>query len=210
MARRHVRRIALVTVLPATVIGLLTVVAISNAAPAPGCGPVDAAIEESDVFAPAGQRLTSPLDPPVTAKGIALPEVVPDDVRIESIDGLPFRWVVLGLSGAVYQYFLDSPIPASMTVSEFLGAGGIQFDRDPAQGTESFAEYMLATLGDRAVRVEVGEHVGAMTWADPDEQGRRPHHLYWTSGGYNYALYGDRSAEEILTLGRELACGSLA
>jgi hypothetical protein len=49
-----------------------------------------------------------------------------------------------------------------------------------------------------------------LTWADPDEQGRRPHHLYWTSGGYNFALYGNRSAEEILTLGRELACGSLA
>ena len=208
MLRKRVRRIG-AALLPVTLIGIVAVVAVSNAQSVPGCEPVDIAIQEPGAFEVVTQRLTSFPDPPIAVVGVALPEVVPDDVRVDSIDGLPFRWIALGANGAAYQYFLESPLPATMRVSDFFKAGGIQLDRDPSDGNGSFAEHLLATSGDRAVRVEVGEHVGALIWADPDASGQRLHHLYWTSSGFNYALYGNRTAEEILTLGRELACGPL-
>ncbi|MBA2338070.1 MAG: hypothetical protein H0V96_10005 [Acidimicrobiia bacterium] len=47
-----------------------------------------------------------------------------------------------------------------------------------------------------------------VVWADPDPTGTRTHNLYWSDGAFNYALIAERSAEEILTLGRSLVCAA--
>lgn len=69
-------------------------------------------------------------------------------------------------NGAVYQYFYNAGIDRRLTVSEFRATGGVQFDRDPTDNGESYPEFLLSTLGERAVRIEVGDYVGALTWAD--------------------------------------------
>ena len=74
--------------------------------------------------------------------------------------------------------------------------------------TEGFAAYLLTTLGDRATPVYVGEHKGAMVWADPDSHGIRTHNLYWSDGTSNYAVIADLSAEATLNLGRVLVCAA--
>ena len=111
-------------------------------------------------------------------------------------------------SGAVYQYFLGTDIDPTLTLSGFYAAGGIELNRDPVENKgESFVDYVLATLGERAIKVEVGDQAGALSWGDPDVNGVRPHSLTWTDSQWNYALMADRSPEELVTLGRGLVCG---
>lgn len=190
------------------VIGVsLAAIVVSNASPSAGCGNVEGPIIESDVFTPIEGRRSLPMDPPINPSDAIAPPV-PAEVSIPAIAGLPLRWATVSANGAVYQYFLASELGPHMTVSDFYAAGGLQLDRDPVENGESFAEYLLS-LSQRAVRVEVGEHVGALNWADPNIKGTRLHHLYWSDGAYNYAVYTDRSAEEILSIGRGLVCGGL-
>ncbi len=184
----------------------LTAVVLSRAEASSGCGTVDGPIAESDTFTPyestLGHLPELPIDP--TGRG---PSPVPADAEVASIGGLPRRLTVVSGNGAVYQYFLETEIGSEMTLADFHAAGGVELDRDPAGGNESYPEYLLDFLDDRAVEVQVGDHTGALTWADPDINGLRPHHLSWTDGEWNYALIADRSAEELLSLARDLVCG---
>jgi len=128
------------------------------------------------------------------------------DVASNAIDGQSLRWALVGEAGEVYRYFLSEPIPSQLTREEFMAKGGIEFDRDPVADGPSFAEYLIEVLGERAVRVAVADYTGALTWADPDINGLRTHNLYWSDGKYNYSLIADRSAAELVNLGRGLSC----
>jgi hypothetical protein len=90
----------------------------------------------------------------------------------------------------------------------FLANGGIVYERQPLADGESFAAYLLATRGERAIPVEVGSHRAALVWADPFPNGLRTHNLYWSDGTFNYSLIADRPAEALVTIGRGLVCGS--
>jgi hypothetical protein len=189
----------------------LTAVVVSSASTSSGCGNVDAPILESQQFTPYEARLSHLPEFPLNPTG-GPPMPVPSEIRVPSIDGLPLRWATVSSNGAVYQYFLGSDMDPDMTVARFVAARGIQLDRDPVENAgESFADYLVSTLGERAVEVEIGDYTGALTWADPLIDGSRPHHLYWSDGAFNYVLIGDRSPETLVTLGRQLVCsGPLA
>jgi hypothetical protein len=168
-----------------------------------GCGvPLDAAIEESAEYTPYENRRSRIVESPIVGAqpmGGSLPGAP------ASIDGMPLEISARpsGLTG--YMYYLDRPVTAAMTPSEFLAAGGIQLEIEPA-ADESFVDYLTSTLGDRAVAIEVGNQEGALVWADPAANGIRSHNVYWSDGTRNYALIADRSAETIVALAREIAC----
>lgn len=178
----------------------------SKASPSPGCGRVDVPIVESTEFTPYENRLSHLPEVPLNPSGRG-PMSVPPEVRVGSIDGLPLQFASVSRYGAVYQYFLGTEIDRELTVAQFVAARGVELDRDPVENPgESFAEYVLSELGERAVRVDVGDHVGALTWGDPLVNGVRPHHLSWSDGVYNYSLIADRSPERLVELARELVC----
>ena len=64
----------------------------------------------------------------------------------------------------------------------------------------------VSELGDRATAVDVGRYSGALTWADPDASGLRTHNLYWFDGTYLMSLVAVRGPEDLVNMGRELAC----
>lgn len=122
------------------------------------------------------------------------------------IDGRSLRWVVGDRSS--YQYFLDRPLDRELTAPGFRTAGGIQLDRDAVTDGDPYtADDVIEQVGDRAVKVQIGDYEGALVWADPESNGARPHHLYWSNGTYNYALIAVRGPERMVQLGRELVCG---
>src|SRR5918992_3289362 len=190
------------------IVGALSLAAaVSIASTSPTCERFDGDIVESEEFTPYEDRLSHLPDQVINPSG-QQPVSIPPDGGIESIDGLPLWGAIVSSNGALYQYFLGGDIDTSLTVPEFFATGGIELDRDPTDpenAGENFTEYVLAT-SERAVEVEIGPHVAALVWADPESNGIRTHHLYWTDGAHNYSLIADRSAENLVTLGRELAC----
>jgi hypothetical protein len=171
------------------------------------CRPVAAGtITESQEFTPYEGMLDHLPELPLNPTGASLLSV-PFEARVpgEKLDNQPLVWVVVG-GGATYQYFLGAPMTADMTTSMFLAAGGVQLEREPNDG-EPFASVLLRELGTRAVKVDVGGHLGAVTWADPIVNGIRTHNVYWSDGGFNYTVTADRSAVAALNIARGVSCG---
>lgn len=194
--------LALLAVVGASLVAII----VSNASTAPGCNTVDS-IVESTKFTPYEVMHSHLPDPVLNPTGEEAPQV-PSDAQVASIDSLPRSWAVVSDTGAIYQYFLGSDIDQTLTLSNFFKAGGTELDRDPVESKSgSFVEYVLDTLGERAVKVEVGDYAGALSWSDPDVNGIRPHVLTWTDGQWNYVLTADRSPEALVNLGRDLVCG---
>jgi hypothetical protein len=192
--------------LPAVVGASLVAIIVSKASTAPGCDSVDS-IVESTKFTPYESMHSHLPDLALNPSGEEAPPV-PSDAQVSSIDSLPRSWAIVTDTGAVYQYFLGSDIDPKITLSSFYEAGGIELDRDPVESkSESFVDYVLDTLGERAVKVEIEDFAGALSWSDPEINGIRPHVLTWTDGRWNYALTADRSPETLVNLGRDLMCG---
>lgn len=188
------------------VVFAVTAVTAVTAGPSPSCASAaPGSIKESAEFTPAaGQR--GPVPVPLRQSQLpeaenAVDELVPD----AELDQLPLR-LALQNGDSLYRYFLDRPIPETMTPEDFWAAGGIQLEKDPWEGGD-FAAFLLDELGDRAVPIEVGQYRAALTWADPTASGVRTHNLYWSDGASNYALITVRAPEAIVNLARELVCG---
>ncbi len=195
------RRAAAIAV-TVTVIAAATVLAASAQAP-DGCDPDVGPIAESSQFTPYNARLTH-----LDLLDVAITDVGQAPTSSESqLDGLPLRWEVGDGNRSSYQYFLRQPLDRQLTVPDFRAAGGIQFDRDlVTDGDPYTADDVIAQVGDRAVKVQVGDYDGALVWADPESNGARPHHLYWSDGTYNYTLIAVRDPERMVQLGREVVC----
>ncbi|MGB8361543.1 MAG: hypothetical protein WCE80_09100 [Acidimicrobiia bacterium] len=176
----------------------------------PGCLPAaEASIVESQEFTPAeatrGQVVDAlplraenapTIDPPIGSR-------VPGDV----LDGHPLQWATSVAGGSLYQYFSDLPIDSKTSYDQFMSTGGVQFDREPADGGD-FAAYLISNLGDRVTPIDVGRFRGALVWADPLPSGVRTHNLYWFDGEYNNSLIGDLEPHTIVDLGRSLVCST--
>lgn len=201
---RGIRRAPIVTV--AYTLTLLVTATTASAGPSASCASLPSgSIPESADFTSAEQRRTSPV--PIPLREYQLPQVhgATDDLIPDSqLDGLPLQLAQVN-GEALYRYFLDEPIPNTMTPEEFWAAGGVQFEKDPAE-IGDFAGFLLQELGERAVRIEVGSHTGALVWADPTPSGVRTHNLYWSDRNYNYALIAVRPPEALVDLARNLVC----
>lgn len=163
-----------------------------------GVGP----ITESNRFTSYDARRSHLEDVPVTSVGQAVSS------SDRQMDALPIRWEAGDGVNSSYQYFLGGRMDPEMTVAGFRGAGGIQLDRDAVTDGDPYtADDVIAQVGDRAVKVQIGEYEGALVWADPDGLGARPHHLYWSDGTYNYSLIAVRGPQRMVQLGREYVCG---
>lgn len=168
-----------------------------------GCDSDVGPIAESTQFTPYEARLSHLLDVgSITDVGQAV------ESSESRMDGLPLRWQIGDGDRSYYQYFLETELDRQLTVPEFLAAGGIQLDRDLVTAGDPYtAADVKAQVGDRAVKVQIGDYKGALVWADPESNGARPHHLYWSDGTYNYALIAVRDPQRMVQLGRELVCG---
>lgn len=171
---------------------------------AAGCSEVAAgSVVESGVYTPYDQQRSHLPDQRLNPEGQPLQPGV--DGVPTSIDGLSLQWLMASGSGS-YAYFAAAPVDAATTAASFVRDGGIQLDVEPLDGSGSFAEWLLGHQGKRAVKVTVGEFVGAVTWSDPDSYGSRPHNVFWSDGSANYTLTGIASAEHLVTLARQMQC----
>jgi len=176
-----------------------------TAGPSPSCASATpGSITESGEFTPAaGQRGPAPI--PLRQSGLPDAESAVDELVSDAeLDQLPLRLALQNGDG-LYRYFLDRPIPETMTPDEFWASGGVALEKDAAEG--DFAALLLDELGDRAVPIEIGQYRAALTWADPTESGLRTHNLYWSDGENNYVLIAVRAPEAIVNLARQLVCG---
>ena len=177
-------------------------VLVASAQVAEGCNPSVGPIAESKEFTPSEARLSHLPEFPIITFGQAASGT---DTRM---DGQPLRWEVGDRDRSSYQYFLAGPLDDELTVPGFRAAGGIQLDRDAVTDGDPYtADDVIAQVGTRAVKVQIGDYEGALVWADPESNGARPHHLYWSDGTYNYALIAVRGPQRMVQLGREYVCG---
>jgi hypothetical protein len=194
------------------VVGLLIgAIAGCGAAPEPpsACSPLEpGSIVESADFTPWEERLTHSPPRPMSVAG-RVPNLDAGDAAVPfgTIDGMPLQDVSRNGFGGVYQFFWDRPIAGGITLSAFTAGGGIRYTRLATNARVDLIEEAARELGPRATRVDVGPHRGLLTWADPDENGLRPHHLQWSDGRYVHMLVANRPPEYIVNLGRGLACG---
>lgn len=195
--------------LVALVSASLVIVAVTavTAGPSPSCASAGlGSITESAEFTPAaGQRGPRPI--PLRQSQLPDAESAVDELVSDAeLDQLPLRLALQNGDGGLYRYFLDRPITETMTPEEPWAAGGVQLEKDSAEGGD-FAAFLLGELGDRAVPIEIGQYRAALTWADPTKSDVRTHNLYWSDGESNYALIAVRAPEAIVKLARELVCG---
>ncbi|HET7685891.1 MAG TPA: hypothetical protein VFM19_05785 [Candidatus Limnocylindria bacterium] len=172
----------------------------------PGCQAVVAgSVLESTTFTPWTDMRSRLLEPPIRLGASSVGAQTEVTIAGPSLDGLPLWWSVATESGEVYQYFAAQAVPDAVSTADFFGADGLLLERSPG-ADDAFIQYLLTELGERAVPVNVGGYQGALTWADPLSNGVRTHNLYWFDGAHTYALVGDRPAEALINLGRNLAC----
>jgi hypothetical protein len=191
-------------------LGVLFVGVFLVAQPRSGLGPgpcsdvAAGTIRESQEFTPAElQRGRLPERPIVNGPGIT---PLPRDGVPPRIDGRPLQYAIASGQGP-YLFYLNVPLDADMTRSDFLKAGGLTYDALSIDEGEPFPPALLAQVGDRGTPVEVGESEGALVWGDPTEDNVRAHGLYWADETTNYSLVAVRGPEYLVNLGRGLVCG---
>lgn len=194
------RRSVLIATMTILVAG--TGVLVSSAQPAEGCGRTEGQIVESTHFTPHEARLSHLPDFPLTTVGQS---ATSSDRRM---DGLPLRWSAGDGSRSIYEYFLREEIDRELTVPAFRAAGGVEFNKDVVEGSPYTSADVITEVGERAVEVQIGDYKGALVWADPESNGARPHHLYWSDEAYNYTLIAVRSPQRMVDLAREFVCGA--
>lgn len=120
------------------------------------------------------------------------------------IDGLPARGMY-EQAGQVQVYYAAEPIP-DMDPTSVVADGGLTLQLLPVTSGTWDVESMFKEIESRVTPVRVGEYEGALTWADPDAEGVRPHYLQWGAGKLSWRLVGEREPEELLAIGRGLVC----
>lgn len=187
------------------VLVLAIVLRAQTTAAAPNCGsPLSGAIVESSTFTPYDHQLSHLPDQLLNPGGTVFHASSPSGVP-SSLDGMSLTWLVQSPAGS-YAYFSQQSVDRTSTASSFVSSGGLQFDVEPRNGSESFAEWLLPHEGERAVQIAIGSHVGAVTWSDPDERGSRPHNVFWADDVNNYTLTGIRTPEALVALARSISC----
>jgi hypothetical protein len=166
-----------------------------------GCDTAVGPITESNQFTPYDGRLSHLPDVHLTFEGQA---VTSSDKRVND---LPLRWIAGDGERSLYQYFFEREFDPKLTLPAFLADGGIQLDRESADGDPFTAADVVAQVGERAVEVRIGDSEGALVWADPESNGVRPHHVYWSDGTFNYILIAVREPERMVQLARGIVCG---
>lgn len=183
------------------------------AAPTAGCAEAVEPIEENPDFVPYEDRLShNPFDQqrwsiaPLSERGV-LPSQL--DTAPPTLDDLPA--VAADITANDYYTLAYGERAPEGTQSEFLKSGGLVLEISPGEkgGGSSIARdlYNDSNGDDRIVLVPVGEFEAAVSWADPDENGVREHHVLWTDElGHDVNLYGVRSAEDLVAIARGVAC----
>lgn len=162
-------------------------------------------IRESRAFTPAGMQRGRLPERPILDIGPGIDPLALGDKVPRPLDGMTPRYAV-GSAQGPYVFYLDAPMDPEMKRSDFLLAGGVEFEALSMDGAGAFAPTLFA-MGERAIPVRVGAFLGALVWADPTEADIRPHGLYWADATTSYSLVAVRGPEYLLAMGRDLVCG---
>lgn len=189
-----------VLVAGAFVLGRLT-----GSASDPCADVAEGTIHESREYTPAGLGRGRLPERPILDGGPGIDPLGLGGQAPPLLDGMRPRYAI-GSAQGPYVFYLHAPLDPGMTRSDFLLAGGLEYQALSMGNGGPFAPTLFA-LGDRAIPVRVGEFLGALVWADPTEADVRPHGLFWADPTTNYLLVAVRGPEYLLNLGRDLACG---
>lgn len=186
----------------------------ASTAPTAGCAEDVEPIKENPDFVPYEHRMTqTPIEEPWSIVPLSERGVLPSQLDAEApvLDGLPAVATEI-IAGDYYTVAYGERAPEG-SQSEFLKAGGLVLEVTPAEQGDKTSTSIARDLyndsnGDgQIVLVEVGEYEAAASWADPDENGVREHHVLWTDrSGHDVNLYAVRGAEELVGLARGLVC----
>jgi hypothetical protein len=179
---------------------------VGASAAAEGCSANVGPIEESRSFTPYERRLThNPFADDLPVRAVeAAPSGLPG-----TLDGLPMVAAAEEehAAGSTVAYGEAAPKQGR---SEFLRSGGLLVVLSPGVAGESVARDLAGdpVVADRIVLTTVGEYDAAVTWADPDEHGLRPHHVLWTEppSGQQVDLVGVRAPEDLVAIARDWVC----
>jgi hypothetical protein len=111
---------------------------------------------------------------------------------------------MLRVGDTLIVYYGSEPLK-DMNPRYAFSDGGVALTVSPSDNS-NVQSGISAMIGDRAIKVQVGGSDGVLTWADPGEDGLRPHHVIWTEYGQSFDLAGVRGSAEIVTVARSLAC----
>ena len=177
-----------------------------STAPIPGCSStVDPIVESKEFVSFGSQMTTNPFVGRLSLQplsNLTLPGWIPPE--LDGVDALGAT-----ASGGSITVAYGTEKQTGKYRSDLLAAGAILLDVAPIARNQNIAEE-LASDSDTAGRVTVvpvAKFDAAVTWADPNEQGIREHHVLWSDpGGLQYDVSGVRAPEALVGIARELAC----
>ncbi len=115
---------------------------------------------------------------------------------------------VSGGNGSYAGYYSQAGIDVGTTLPQFFAGGGIELDVTTSSPDFSVDD-IVAHVGSRAVKVQIGSETGVLVWADPiTYDGLRTHNVYWGSNGTFYALLSSVDAATAVTFARSVECST--
>ncbi|MBI3750078.1 MAG: hypothetical protein HY263_00205 [Chloroflexi bacterium] len=108
-------------------------------------------------------------------------------------------------------YYLDRPIDATMTRTDFFTAGGIRLDETPISSTDAqrYVADLVVNSGGRALAMPVGPYAAALVWADPSKAvDLRTHNLYWADEDTLFGAIALMPPETLVNIVRGMVCAS--
>jgi hypothetical protein len=102
-------------------------------------------------------------------------------------------------------YYGPVSVVGSMTIDDFLGAGGIVVSEWKSDGQS--AQVVFDAVGKRAIPVAIGPYDAAMVHGDEISTRIRPYGLYWSDGSRDFSiLSGVDRPETTIDLARSIYC----
>ena len=83
-------------------------------------------------------------------------------------------------------YYGTGSVTDSMTIDDFLGAGGIVVSQWKSDGQS--AQVVFDAVGRRAIPVAIGPYDAAMVHGDEISTKIRPYDLYWSDGSRDFSI----------------------
>lgn len=219
MTARRVRIAALAALVTAVGVGFAATVAGVSGLPraATGCGPVVDAAVSDDSFVPVELRRGATPRVPLRSTGMVVGETggadgpgAVDLARLPSPPpGLTEQLTMIDPDGAGGRvFYADHAIDLDDSFGAAIVGGAVVFGQQYTSGQTG--EHVIREVGERAVPIAIGDHVGALLHADPLVEGLpdeiRSWHLYWSDGIRDYWIIGVIDPAVLIGAARSLAC----
>lgn len=170
-----------------------------------GCSMDVAPLTESLSYTKYEDRLTRSLDSVNPPLKLSTPST--------QIQRMP--WFRSSLDGRQLSGVLSSPAETALyyggkgslqSDAAFVGSGGLRLTIFSLPPGADLVGGLVDDSGDRVFESTVGSFPAAVSWADPDEAGNRPHHVVWQQGQTGFVLVSVVDGAHLLQVSRSLVC----